>query len=222
MINDLTILTVTKVEPFSPNFLLAMQDLARTLGCEFVIAADGQVAEFKANALCHYSRIVRVDSVGFLESVHDDAIKAIKTPYVLRLDDDEKASPAMIDWLSDRAYRAADHWKFARANLWTPTTYIRSGQLWPDHQTRLSIKAKAQGRNAIHAGSPFGGGRIAPVAIEHYKFIVKSYTDRLKIAQSYDKIMNGSGTGGMKAFNLPEDVYDKIPLEEWKDGSVDY
>jgi hypothetical protein len=219
--NDLTLVVVSKLQPYSIRFLLSMQAVSRYLGCEFLVAADGDDALFRANEQLQHARLVPVHSRGYLESVHDEAISAVMTPYVLRLDDDEKASPAMVDWLMDRAYRACDHWKFPRANLWTPTAYISSAPLWPDHQTRLSVKKKALGRTAIHAGSPHGGGRPAPVAIEHYKFVVKSRAERLQIAHQYDKVLTGGGTGGMKVFNLPEDVYTEIPLEAWRDGTVD-
>lgn len=220
--NDLTIVCISKVEAFASPFLLAMQDLARRVDAEFVIGADGRTASYRAHAQFHYARILELNSKGWLESVHDECVEQCTTPYILRLDDDEKTSPAMTEWLMDRCYRAADHWKFPRANMWTAHTFINSPQLWPDHQTRLSVKSKATGRTSIHAGSPHGGGRVAPVAIEHYKFVVKTYIERAKIAHSYDKVQLGLGTGGMKAFNLPEDVYDEIPLEAWGDGSVNH
>lgn len=218
--NDLTIACITKVEAFAPPFLLAMQDAARNLDAEFLIGADGEDAVLRANAQLQQARVVRVNSRGFLESVHDDLIRHCTTSYVLRLDDDEKMSPAMLDWLMDRAYRTSDHWKFPRANMWTPTTFLRSSHLWPDHQTRLSVQTKALGRTHLHAGSPHGGGRPAPVAIEHYKFVVKTREERLQIAHRYDEIQGGCGTGGMLPFNLPEDFYTDLPIEGWGDGLV--
>jgi hypothetical protein len=219
--NDLTIVCISKIEAYATLFLHEMQGLASQLDCSFVIGADGLSAERRAYAQFPYATsIVAVESKGYLESVHDMVIDRVQTPYVLRLDDDEKASPAMVDWLYDRAYRADDHWKFPRANLWTLTTFINSPHLWPDTQTRLSVKTKAGGRGVIHAGSPYGGGRPAPVAIEHHKFIVKTYEERLRIAERYDTISKGCGTGGMIPFNLPEDFYKELPLDAWKDGAV--
>jgi hypothetical protein len=139
---------------------------------------------------------------------------------VLRLDDDERCSDAMIKWLVDQEYRACDHWKFPRANMWTDTHHLVSAQLWPDHQTRLSTRAKSGGRRHVHDGSPYGGGRPAPVAIEHFKFVVKSQEERQKIADRYDSVRQGFGSGGMLAFSLPELVYDSMPIKRWGDGSV--
>jgi hypothetical protein len=133
---------------------------------------------------------------------------------VLRLDDDETASPAMVKWLLDGMWQTADHWKFPRMNLWLDREQkvenvlaLDTPQLFPDHQTRLSRVDLAGGRTHVHAGSPHGGGEEASACIYHWKFIVKTYAERLAIAQSYDKVAQGAGTGGMKVFSLPEDVY---------------
>lgn len=218
---DLTIVCISKVEPFSPPFLFDMETLAYRLGADFLLACDGGQAYAQASSLLHYTRLMRVDSKGYLESVHDDVIRSVETRYVLRLDDDEKASPAMVRWLVSRSYCADDHWKFARANLISPKQYIVTSHLWKDHQTRLSVRSKAIGRTALHCGSPYGGGREAPVAIEHYKFIVKSLDERRRIAANYDRVMAGAGTGGMAPFTLPEVAYgDQIPTELWNDGTV--
>jgi hypothetical protein len=79
--------------------------------------------------------------------------------------------------------------------------------LFPDHQTRLSSREKSGGRYGVHAGSPFGGGTIAPVAIMHHKFIVRSLKARLQIARTYDKFSPGYGTGQMIPFQAPEIAY---------------
>jgi hypothetical protein len=114
----------------------------------------------------------------------------------------------MLAWLHDRKYVYADHWQFPRLALWSDEEhFLLTPQLWPDHQTRLSVKAKAGGRPGIHDGSPFGGGIHAHVAIEHHKFLVKSTEERAAIAARYDGIRQGTGTSGMLAFNLPEHAY---------------
>jgi hypothetical protein len=216
---NLTILCVSKGERHAWPFLSAMSALAERCRAEFVIAADGQDAEDLAKQLpC---KIVPVQSHGYLESVHDYAVAECSGRYILRLDDDEKASPAMVDWLAEERYFAADHWKFARASLWqTAGWVILSPQLFPDHQTRLSVKAMAGGRTSIHCGSPFGGGSEAPVLIEHHKFLVKSRAERAAVAARYDSIHPGTGTGGMLAFNLPEAVYPELVLAPIRDGRL--
>ncbi len=83
---------------------------------------------------------------------------------------------------------------------------LKTLHLWPDHQTRLSTRAKASGRNWIHCGSPFGGGELAPVAIEHHKFMLFSVAERRAQSKRYDSIAPGAGEN-MKAFQVPEDAY---------------
>lgn len=221
---DLAILCITKMEAFAIPFVKKMSEIARSLDSELVIAADGSRAMRSVEDFLPYARSVEVKSQGYLESVHDEAVDHCRAEYILRLDDDERCSPAMIDWLHQRNYRTHDHWKFPRAAMWSPITYLRSPSLWPDHQTRLSVRSKMKGRGHIHAGSPHGGGWCAPVAIEHHKFLVKSVEERRKIAKTYDRIMQGSGTGDFfKAFHLPEEVYGlDLPLAPWNDGSVIY
>lgn len=221
---DLGILCITKLEPYSIPFITEMQSIARNMDSELVLATDGVLATVRAEQFFTYARVVQVQSQGYLESVHDDAVDQCRAPYILRLDDDERCSPAMVDWLYDRRYQSRDHWKFSRAAMWTPLTYLRSPALWPDHQTRLSVQAKMKGRGHIHAGSPHGGGWCAPVAIEHHKFLVKTFEQRRMIAEVYDRISSGCGTGHFfKEFHLPEEVYgSNLPLAPWNDGSVTY
>jgi hypothetical protein len=221
---DLSILCISKIEPFSLQFIGSMRDLAYRLGAEMVIAADGDDAVIRAEETFGTKvQIFPVLSEGYLESVHDIAVSVCTGDCVLRLDDDEQCSSAMINWLTAEKYKAYDHWKFPRAAMWHGGMYLRSPQLWPDHQTRLSVKSKALGRTTLHAGSPHGGGFCAPVAIEHYKFVVKTFTQRMRIAENYDRIWAGSGTNGMLAFSLPELAYgDNLPTAVWGDGTVDY
>lgn len=210
MKTGLSILTITKAEPFAERFLASMNRLSVSLNAQHVVAADGQEA---AKTLLNMTwlrlpLIIVVNSKGYLESVHDDALIYCDGEYVLRLDDDERCSPAMIDWLLREEYRKADHWKFPRAHLWKDTsTVMLTPQLWPDHQTRCSKYALAGGRTWIHCGSPFGGGEEAPCVIEHHKFLVKSFEERQAIANRYDQISRGAGSSGMLAFQLPEAAY---------------
>lgn len=223
MTSDLTIVCITKVEPHAREYLTSMVSLGLYLHAPVIFGLDGDDAFVRLGEVFNHANLeyvpelVRVQSKGYLESVHDEVVEHVRTKYVLRLDDDEGPSGAMIAWLYEGKYREADHWKFPRANMWTSRYFIKSPHLWPDVQTRLSVKEKALGRNNIHCGSPHGGGRLAPVAIQHWKFFVKDYEERLKIAKQYDKVMSGAGTGGMRPFNLPEDCYDELPLEEWSD-----
>lgn len=214
----LSILCVTKNEPHAAYFLGRMRDLAVDVSAEFCVAVDGGTEE---KSFVDADRVGFVRSEGFIESVLDQALDLCRGRYVLRLDDDEVASEAMVRWISKGLFYATDHWKFPRMHLWPDAeSVVMTKHLWPDVQTRLSIREKAGGRKTVHAGSPFGGGEEAPVAIEHHKFLVRSYADRLAIAKQYDAQMLGAGTGGMMPFSLPEDAYDYVLVAQKGNGAV--
>jgi hypothetical protein len=210
---SLSILCITQAEAYADRFIEEMIQLAEELPrCEFILLADRVPAGSWLEGLPVTP--VPVASRGYLESVLNLGVAACSGDYVLRLDDDEMCSMAMRKWLIRGAYVSADHWKFPRLHLWKDEGHcLRTPQLWPDHQTRLSAKVKAGGRPGIHDGSPHGGGEDAGVVIEHHKFLVKSYEDRRAIALRYESIHRGTGLDGMTAFNLPEDVYDTLTLQ---------
>jgi hypothetical protein len=202
--SPLSLLTVTRGEPFARPFLTHFQKVAEACDAELVIVADGPDA---AETVTQWGLPISlvVESRGYIESVLDAALIACTRDYVLRMDDDETCSPAMIAWLADGGYLTSSHWKFPRPHLWQDTEhFLDHPQLWPDHQTRLSVRSKSGGRRQVHAGSPFGSGRAAPVSIYHHKFLVKTQAERQAIADRYDRVQRGFGTGGMLAFSLPE------------------
>jgi hypothetical protein len=109
----------------------------------------------------------------------------------------------MVDWLASELYLFSDHWCFPRAWLWKDARhFITSAPFWPDHQTRLSIAEKAGGIRSIHPQSPFGLGKVAPVTLEHHKFLVASRQERETLVAKYNHISPGAG---MPEFYLPED-----------------
>lgn len=219
---DLTILCVTRAETCILDLLRQMYHDSQTIGCEFVVAYDG-VESFKsgysANIPSYRSLMVR--SAGYIETVLDEAVESCRTNYILRLDDDESMSRPMVEWLRSMKYETAPHWKFPRAYLFRDDqTCIVNPPLWPDYQTRLSTRAMSFGRTAIHCGSPFGAGELAPdgVVILHHKLLVKSAQQRQRIIEIYDSICPNAGTS-VEAYNLPEKVYsndemDLIPLDD--------
>jgi hypothetical protein len=126
----------------------------------------------------------------------------------------------MVQWLQDQAYTTKSHWRFGRMHLWRDEQHFLFLEgLWPDHQTRLSIKALAGGRSSIHCGSPYGGGDTAPVAILHHKFLVKSHAERLAIVERYDSIAQGAGTA-FRRFSVPEDCIEQCLLAPVNSGGV--
>lgn len=219
----LSILCVTKCEAHAPQFLRHFVTVADLIGAEPVIVYDGEDAVDRAReaGVYHYGHYI-VHSKGYIESVLDTALSFTTRPYVLRLDDDESMSGAMVQWLEASRYTEQNHWKFARAHLYGDTQhYLQHPQLWPDHQTRLSVREYAGGRSSIHAGSPFGGGHVAPCVLLHHKFLVKTYEERRAIADRYDGIQRGAGrAGGMVAFQLPEDCGYPLSVAPVNDGRV--
>jgi hypothetical protein len=191
---------------------------------ELVVAVDrpvrpGLVADASSDPRV---RFLPIASQGYIESVLDEALTACRGEYILRLDDDETLSPRAVRWLGDGGYREADHWKWPRAHLWgSPARYIPAAPLWPDWQTRLSVREKAGGRGVIHAGSPFGGGEEAPGAILHWKFLVRDRASRRAILDRYETIQPGAGTGFLP-FHLPEEAWAEradvgVPTAPWED-----
>lgn len=224
----LSILCITKCERHAGIFLQMFVETANKIGAQLVIVVDGNevVPNVPTGVKVAFTR-----SKGYLESVHDEAVSLCDGTYVLRVDDDETLSPAMRVWLAEKMYLTHDHWKFPRQHLWAVVPHegekrhrvvLLTPQLFPDEQTRLSVKRKAVGRTHIHAGSPFGGGEAAPVALRHHKFLVKSYEERKAIAERYESIQCGCGMNGMLAFNLPEDAYkgQRVTLVEAGSGVV--
>lgn len=199
--SDLCILVVTRAEGYALPFIEDLAELAHDLHAPFVVAADGEKALRRLDGLEAATTLV-VRSHGYLESVLDTAVAACPDGHILRLDDDERVSDGMYQWLLEHEWEQADHWAFPRANLY-PDEHHRlagtsdgcrtGGTLWPDLQTRLSVKAKAGGRTRIHAGSPHGTGRVAPVVIEHHKLLVRTLDERVAQADAYEKLSPGAG-----------------------------
>lgn len=208
--SDLSILCVTKCGAHSGPFLLHFAELANRLCTELVLALDN--AE-DTPPLAYNTTIYPVCSDGYIESVLDDAVDACSGKYVLRLDDDERCSPQMIDWLERGCYREADHWAFPRMHLWLDEQhYITNPPLWPDLQTRLSTKEKSGGRTRIHVGSPHGTGKVADVAIEHHKFLVKDLDERERLVAHYESLQPGAGSSHFQPFSVPERFADRIQV----------
>jgi glycosyltransferase involved in cell wall biosynthesis len=195
-----------------------MGDLAVSLGAEYVIGADGEGA-FDI-ALDYSPLVVQIHSDGYLESAINDVFSFCSGDYILRLDDDERVSPAMLRWLKAKQYLSGELWTFPRANLWRDERhYIANKQLYPDRQARLTTKGKAWRESSIHSPSLFGPVRDADCIIEHHKFLVRPYQDRYRIAEKYESIQHEAGLGDhYGAFSLPEDYLDEIHVKELGEG----
>src|SRR5690606_38550481 len=106
-VTDLAVLCVTSNPPHARHFIEAHMRDAHRLGARYVLALDGTPREpWMPEDVLH------VRSAGYIESVLDLAVAACPKGYVLRLDDDELASPEMMWWLAAGDYREHDHWAF--------------------------------------------------------------------------------------------------------------
>ena len=212
---ELSVVMVTKGEKHAWKYIKQAFELSRKIGAEFVLGADHcEIAKSMADV------VVPVESAGYLESVLDDVVMWAMGGYVLRLDDDETISASMLGWLKSEYYKACDVWAFPRANLLEGKA-ITTPPLWPDLQTRLTTRSKSGGRTQIHQGSPHGTGTVAPVAILHHKFQVRSFDERLKIAANYESVKPGAGfSPTYQPYNLPERSFDKITVQDIGTGAV--
>jgi hypothetical protein len=203
-VSDLSILCVSRGEEYARPFLNAMHDLKEILKAELIVLLDRRQVGRSLNGWVFQGH---VESAGYIESVLDEALKYCTREYVLRLDDDERCSKGMVEWLAAAQYEEGQHWKFERAHLWGDTQHVlMTPHLWPDYQTRLSWRQYAGGRSTIHEGSPHGGGVPAHCAIEHWKFLVRTLEERREIVTRYDAIQPGAGSR-FRAFSCPEDFY---------------
>ncbi len=215
---NLSIVCVTNGEPHALEFAKHFRDMADKLGAELVLGLDG--AKAQASELRTLADVtVNVNGTGILESVLDEVLERASGKYILRLDDDEKVSPALFTWLRGSKYLSGNHFAFPRPYLWGDTAHMLA-DLYPDLQTRLSVKAKAGGRDAIHCGSPYGTGVIVPFAIEHHKFLVKSFDERKQIADRYEQERTGAGwSAEYGRYNLPEMFVRNMQIVAYSDGN---
>ncbi len=215
---ELSILCITKGDKRVLPNLRTLSQFARQLdNVEFVIALDSPF--IPGDVLSEqFDRIVCVQSKGFLESVLDEAISYCRGQYVFRIDDDEVLGNAMRSWLEQRRYLAADHWRFPRAWFWhNELLQLMLPHFWPDEQTRLSVREKAGQRIAVHAGSPFGSGRLAPVPLLHNKFLLYSKEEREALIRHYDQIAPGAGSN-FQCFYVPE--YGPLTLGTYDESKI--
>lgn len=209
--SDLTILCITQGQPYAMPFIQRMAEDAKIIGAEFLLGPDGFTPD--ANLAPGCRRIGGLKSEGHIESILDQAIDHCADGYVLRLDDDERLPVATLDWLKQRGYEGSNHWAFPRLNLWPDADhYIENKPLWPDLQTRLSTKALSGGRKGVHDGSPFGTGRVAPVAIEHHKFLIRSREEREALVDHYETLRPGAGSKYVM-FSVPERYEDVLSIK---------
>jgi len=125
----LSVVVVTKAEPYAIPFIDDLMAVASSIrNSEFLIGLDGDARLPRDLA----AFAVRTNARGFIENVLDQMVNQTRGEYVLRLDDDERCSEAMVEWLQSGAYAERDHWRFLMAQLWTPTEMILNSPLYPN------------------------------------------------------------------------------------------
>lgn len=193
---SLSLLCRTKVEPHASHFLVLMSILAERLDAEFVVAVDGRAAMAYVDAV----QLSQRDHVVHVRA-REDALAHCHGEYVLQLNDDECCSPAMVEWLMAEAYHESECWEFPRVHLWPDVeTVLMTPPLFPDYQMRMYRYSQLVSRKA-------------PVAIEHHKFLVKSYAER------YDQMMQCANKE-CAPFILPESVFQRVTVVSYGDGEV--
>lgn len=201
----LSVLCVTRGDARAIWFLRKAEELSVTCGAELIVVVDGEDLTQAASSLrAPLTRVLRVRSAGFIESVLDRALIECIGQYVLRLDDDEVVSRELTVWLVNERYLSRDHWCFQRAWLWPDAQHrLSSEPHWPDYQTRLSRRHMAGGRRRPHEGSPYGAGEAcAEGAIEHHKLLLWSAAERQLLVDRYEQLVPGT-RGALTRFYLP-------------------
>ena len=212
----ITVLCVTRGAPRTDRFLSDLERLAQELRGQFVIALDGD-----ALPRVYDAKVLHVVSKGYFGSVLDEAVAACDGEYILRIDDDERVSPAMFTWLMGESWHKADNWSFPRQCFWqNEQQYLTTPPWYPDHQTRLSVKAKSGHRPLPHDPSLYGFGDWAPVAIEHHELLVKTFEERWKFFQHLSRA-RGREMSDLEAQRWqPETWPDRITVAPYEEGAA--
>lgn len=217
----LSIVCITRGQPHAEHFISLMRDASTAINAEFVIGADGYEAFVLAQ---DYSDVtIPVMSSGYIESVLNQVLLSANGIWVLRLDDDEEISPALFDFLRNRSYLTSSLWRIPTMALYQDTShYISNPPLFPDAHLRLTTwKYRGGWDDEVHAPSPHQTDAIAPAAILHHKYLLKTLEERQATADRYENITTGAGRGIHAPFTIPEVIFgDNLTLAPVGDGST--
>lgn len=196
MTPTLTVLTVSTLPWYAWRFIRLARNIAEGLGAEHVLAADlGGMPTIRADALRALgegdgpgTRTVFVDSggAGYLEACLNQAIDRCNGEYIFRLDDDERASPALAmwlrEWLGDA--NAEPQYTFPRAALWPDEAHwANEPEVWPDAQARLATRELSR-RSYVHE-QWCGDEVFVKAPIIHHSYLVKTAAEHEAIAAVY-------------------------------------
>ena len=164
----------------------------------------------------------------YVESLLSGIIPYLSSRWVLRLDDDELPSSAMLRWIAgnvedigEQAVAFPRLWVHRnRCAGWETTDCKGVGGAWgADHQTRLFRPAAVTPTGTIHTPGFEASTILAPseARIYHLDWIVRGYNDRLEKIEHYERLEKGKGNR-FAAYYLPEEhdptVYAFVPLDD--------
>lgn len=209
---DLSLVCVSKLESICRPFLKKMSDWSKKNNVEFVLGVDGSDTEIEL-AYDYTAFVVPVRSLGYLESVLNDVKSKCTGDYIFRLDDDEFFSENLSKWLIENRGKFTEKaYSFPRYELWKDENH-HIFPLYPATQVRLFSKNGGIEKRTLHSIPSYGYGIFIDRQILHYKFLIRSYEDRKRIAEVYESVHKGAGFGDYLVYNLPEDHYRSLGLE---------
>ncbi len=208
---SLSVFCATRAEDHVWPFLLDMVTVARRCGGEFVMVADGAVA---------WDRLTNGDFpddvIPAIDGVHRTMERAIQnntSDYVLVLDDDERCTAGLVEWLASESYLGTDFWDIPRAWLFRDTKhFITSRKHWPNYDLRVGRRILVSVPTVIHHGWMARAGTSAECAhaIEHHKLLIRSLEDRIALVKHYESIKKDAG---LPKQYLPELLL--VDVAEW-------
>jgi len=215
---SLSVLCATRAEACVRPFLAEMRPLAQACGGRFQVVLDRSESYERWTTLgLKGDCLVSSDGMYLAQDgVHQamqEMVNECRSDYVLILDDDERCTPALVEWLKTGRYEDADFWYIARAWLYRDTKhYITSAKHWPNPALRIGRSQLVRVPTQIHAGWMDGSGQrsIAPYPLEHHKFLIRSLEERKATVERYEAIREGAG---MPGHYLPECVM--VDVAEW-------
>lgn len=205
-------LCATRAEACVRPFLAEMGPLAKACGGRFGVVLDGaeSAERWKQLGLRAY-QFVAEDGV---HQAMQQVVSECRTEYILILDDDERCTMRLANWLIGKHYQSAPFWYVPRAWLYQDRHhFISSKKHWPNHALRIGAQeAITVLTGPIHAGWMAGPGakEICPYAIEHHKLLIRSLAERKDTVAKYEAIKPGAG---MPNHYLPECVM--VDVAEW-------
>jgi hypothetical protein len=207
----------------------------QTLGIDPLFILDARSSDQTLNLLLAGDARIMIASGTHpsVESLLYNAIPKLRSPWILRFDDDEIPSPALLDWVRENINTlAAPSACFARQAIWHlpesgwVTGFCEAacrtigGPESQDRQHRLFLRRDVVLTEALHtAGFTLAATVDAPASalIYHIDWLIRSHAQRLRKLENYERQAPGNGLC-RAPYYLPEDYapdfYDFVPLND--------